>query len=413
MTHTFRFRLRLLTAALSIAAFVGCGPVFNRDGGESPGATPPSKDGNKDTGETNPKPGSFQNVTIDQTMTLRKFLNPILELVVDIPAGSVVGVPTPYSIVNFDYREKDGTTARSSTGFVSPVVLVSVPAASNWPQSKIDQINLTMGGLFVSARIVGAIEGVSGNFAPLPATTPDAGYLTQYDPDGKPKFNYTTSIVKRFGPRLNKGIPADQMTAGDRERYRRVFAELVTVGNRKAETPKSTLLIDNALATKLSIEYENSRTIAMNGAWSIAVNGTALRHGFENVPCAEFMSEVLRQAYQRAGYRVTDDFSAARGNELIWTRTAAVVTFSKSLYDAGWIPWDNLKFKAPVGAFLMNGAGNSPGHTFLAAGDDGRIIVDNGAPQGRDLRKTAQKTIELMYQTGVFFLPPGIQPEAR
>ena len=59
----------------------------------------------------------------------------------------------------------------------------------------------------------------------------------------------------------------------------------------------------------------------------------------------------------------------------------------------------------------MNGAGNTPGHTYLAAGDDGQIIMDNGSPHGRDLRKTTQKIIELMYQTGVFFLPPGIQPD--
>ncbi|MNL85016.1 hypothetical protein D3C87_2131790 [compost metagenome] len=58
----------------------------------------------------------------------------------------------------------------------------------------------------------------------------------------------------------------------------------------------------------------------------------------------------------------------------------------------------------------MNGSGLTPGHTYIAAGDDGMIIVDNGAPQGRDLRKTTEKTISIMYQTGVFFLPPGITP---
>jgi hypothetical protein len=62
------------------------------------------------------------------------------------------------------------------------------------------------------------------------------------------------------------------------------------------------------------------------------------------------------------------------------------------------------------GAVLMNGSGVSPGHTYISANDDGTIIVDNGAPQGRDLKKTSASIIGMMFQTGVFFLPPGINP---
>lgn len=118
----------------------------------------------------------------------------------------------------------------------------------------------------------------------------------------------------------------------------------------------------------------------------------------------------MRQAYQRAGYRVTEDFSKAKGNELLWSNSAAVVNFSMALYKAGWIPWDSTIYRPIVGSFLMNGSGLTPGHTYISAGDDGMIIVDNGAPQGRDLRKTTEKTISIMFQTGVFFLPPGINP---
>jgi hypothetical protein len=81
-----------------------------------------------------------------------------------------------------------------------------------------------------------------------------------------------------------------------------------------------------------------------------------------------------------------------------------------ALYKAGWVAWDGTKYKPKTGAILVNGSGLSPGHTYISASDDGMIIVDNGAPQGRDLRKISQATIEMMFQTGVFFLPPGVNP---
>ena len=170
------------------------------------------------------------------------------------------------------------------------------------------------------------------------------------------------------------------------------------------------MIMDISAATQASINFEKTGAILPTGAWTIATQGTAVRHGFANVPCAETQSEILRQAYTRAGYQVTDDFNTAKGNQLIWSNTAAVVNFSKALYTAGWIPWDSTIYKPMTGSFLMNGSGLSPGHTYISAGDDGRIIVDNGAPQGRDLRKTSQSTIDMQYQTGVFFLPPGIIP---
>ena len=58
------------------------------------------------------------------------------------------------------------------------------------------------------------------------------------------------------------------------------------------------------------------------------------------------------------------------------------------LAGAGWIPWDMADYRPPIGAIMMHGAGTTPGHTYISAGDDGRLIVDNGAPQGRDLRAT-------------------------
>jgi hypothetical protein len=47
----------------------------------------------------------------------------------------------------------------------------------------------------------------------------------------------------------------------------------------------------------------------------------------------------------------------------------------------------------------------------MAAGADGRIVVDNGSPAGRQLGRTADKTIKMLHYGGVYFLPLGIIPE--
>ena len=142
----------------------------------------------------------------------------------------------------------------------------------------------------------------------------------------------------------------------------------------------------------------------------MAVKSTAVRHGFPNVPCAEFMSEMIRQSYKRAGYDFKEDFNNELGNYLIWNQTAAVVNLANALHKGGWIPWELSKYAPPAGAIMMHEQATSPGHTYMVAGDNGRFIVDNGSPAGRDLRKTSKKIIELMFKGGVFFLPPGIIP---
>jgi hypothetical protein len=217
-------------------------------------------------------------------------------------------------------------------------------------------------------------------------------------------------VIKRFAGKLNQGVDPRNLSAADLQKSQRIYAELKKVADRRVPTSKSYLMVDAVTAKKASLDYESSFVVPKNGAWSIAVGQTSVRHGFSNVPCAEFQSEIVREAYQRAGYRVSDDFNSSKGNTLIWSSTAAVVNFSMALYKGGWIPWDTTKYKPMTGSILMNGSGNSPGHTYISASDDGLFIVDNGAPQGRDLRKTSQSIIDMMFQTGVFFLPPGINP---
>src|ERR1019366_8303605 len=132
---------------------------------------------------------------------------------------------------------------------------------------------------------------------------------------------------------------------------------------------------------------------------------TAIRHGFANVPCAEFQSELIREAYARAGVNVLEDFNEALGNPLIWSNSAAVVDLADALYKAGWVAWEPSRFRPPVGAVMMHQEAQTPGHTYIAAGFDGRVIVDNGSPQGKNLSALSEKRVEFQYQGGVFFLP--------
>jgi hypothetical protein len=402
----------LLGAFLIFAtACSGSDSILGPDESGSESATPVTvspEEGDKDT--TSP----FQRLLLNQAMLIRYEKNGVLEAKVELPTGTQIEIPREYEIRHLDFRNTNGSIERSSTGFVFGVKVVSVASEfqSQFPRAKINQLNATTGGLYIFASIVGNLAGTEGNFAVLEAAATAEGFLKQYSPVGKPRFRYTNSVIKRFGSRLNRGVDMEVFSASEKAKWQSIYAELRRAENRKVATSKSYLMMEKSTAAQASVRFEKTGAITPWGAWSIAVQSTAPRHGFANVPCAEFQSEILRQAYQRAGYRVSEDFNNAKGNPLIWHNTAAVVNFSMALYKAGWVPWDSTVYKPMTGAFLMNGSGNSPGHTYIAAGDDGMIIVDNGAPQGRDLRKTSERTLGMMYQTGVFFLPPGVNPQA-
>ena len=356
-----------------------------------------------------------QNLKITTDMNIRYLKSNVLEAITELPTGTIVSVADNSQLFNYDFRNSNGDLARSSTGFLSHITIVSVPAAyaSQFPASRIESLNATAGGLYMSASISGTATSTTISGVDYPVISPapaGAGFLALYNASGKPKFSYTKSITKRFGTQVNKAIDMRSLSVDTQKKYTSIYNELKKAVDRTVASKKAYMIMDISAATQASINFEKTGAILPTGAWTIATQGTAVRHGFANVPCAETQSEILRQAYTRAGYQVTDDFNTAKGNQLIWSNTAAVVNFSKALYTAGWIPWDSTIYKPMTGSFLMNGSGLSPGHTYISAGDDGRIIVDNGAPQGRDLRKTSQSTIDMQYQTGVFFLPPGIIP---
>lgn len=390
LTH----RLIVLTAILisSTVGFAESLPAINESGFEEAEAL-------------SAQTGSY---TLLQPSNIRFAKKNILELRVEVPAGAKIKIPADYQIAFLDLRRSDGTTERSSTGFVTPITIVSIP---NEPQKNIDEYNATSGGLYITASITSEMAGISGDFQALNPGNLGAGYLKNYTPKGQPKFSYTRWLQKRFGARLNRAVDPLTQSPAERNKWLRIWNELKRASNRIVQTPKLIIMIDKKLAIQDSIRYEQIGAVPLNGSWTIATQGTAVRHDFANVPCAEFMSEMVREAYERAGYLAADDFNDAKHNRLIYTQTATVVGFSQALFVAGWVPWDTTLYQPVSGALLMNASADTPGHAYISAGDEGRFIVDNGAPQGRDLRGTSQKILDMMYQTGVFFLPPGINPK--
>lgn len=402
-------------AAFAVLALAGCGAEFETqfDDARDIASVPADDNGQLDNGGGTTVSPATKSVTLKEDMNIRTLKNNILEFVVELPAGTVLRYYDETSAQNYDYRETNGNVQRSSTGFLYPMHIVSIPASAKAriPDSKVAEINSAAGGVYISASISGEILRSEQTFPVIAGGTPGVGFTKYYELSGKPKFGYVSGVKKRFGDRVNKAIPMSSLSTAAQTKWTKIYNELKRAGDRKTASPRELMIIESATAKSLSIKFENEGFVNPIGAWSVAVEGTATRHGFANVPCAETMSEVIRQAYKRAGYSHTEDFNASKGNKLYWTSTAAVVELSRSLNVAGWVPWDYTMYRAPAGAIMMHTTGISPGHTYMSGGDDGRIIVDNGSPKGRDLRVTSQSIIAMMYQTGVFFLPPGIQPQ--
>jgi hypothetical protein len=361
-----------------------------------------------------------RRIILSETANLRHLTNEILELLAPIPAGSELQLPASAAPVFYRYRDSDGSLKSSTNGFYLGLRLVAVPEAArgDFPPDVIDRINSTSGGIFLSSNDVNTALEPGGKIAPLPsAGVPGEGYLKVFAANGRRHSNpFAARLRRRFGSQFNREIPLASLPPEAQKKWLGIYGQLVALVDRTREMDRQPLFIDSgspsedeALAKQYSLDFENSGTIQTFGAWSIATQGTAVRHGFADRPCAEFVSEIIRQAYTKAGYAMKDDFTG--DNYLIWSNTAAVTDLAQALYESGWIPWDPLEFKPPVGAIGMNAYADTPGHAYMIAGKNGRFLVDNGSPKGRDLFSTSAKNIENMYNLGAFFLPPGIVPE--
>ncbi len=347
-----------------------------------------------------------KTIKTSSDMNLRTLMVGILEYEVVLPLGSEISIDTATQPVNYQFRNASGNLEFSSTGFYPHVRILK----SSLNSAEISRLNQLSTGLYISATISGGL--ITGPTYPaVKAGTAGDGFTAYFNSNGKPKKSFSASVLKRF-PNINKGVSLSSLPGAAQTKWTRLMQELQKVGDRTKATEKSLLIIDRVAAVQHAKDFAKTGVVQKLGAWSIAVEGTATMNGFANVPCAEFMSEILRQAYQRAGYSHFEDFNSSKGNVLSYEGGSALVTnFSAYLAKAGWIAWDPQVYIPPAGAFLMHANGVSPGHTYMSAGDSGRFIVDNGMPQGRDLRTTSQNTIEMMYQHGVFFLPPGFNPK--
>lgn len=273
----------------------------------------------------------------------------------------------------------------------------------------------------------------------------DSRYLAYYYESGRPRPSRMRSFIdkvsKRFSLSWNKRIEFerinnhpesafDHLSQEELKKWNAIYRELVAFADRTREFDLKYLYIGNDVrendlkeAKEWSIRGEKNYGVSAKfGAWDIAVIGTAQRKGFGSTPCAEFASEVIRQAYTRAGYDFTEDFKPGLHTQLVVTfdkRTwgpQSVRGLGERLAKGGWIPWDPTRYKPMTGAIGMHGEATTPGHAYIIGGADGRIIVDNGHPLGLDLRGTSKRHktnfIPRQYSHSVFWLPPGILPEA-
>lgn len=355
--------------------------------------------------------------------TLRVLKNNVLEVLGAIPTGTRVEIRYASVPLYHNFRDENGEVKKTTNGFHQGLKILSVPDSEvgNFPPEKVTRWNEVEGGLYMGSVDVNMAQEEDGLIPPLPLTgSPDETYLKYFRADGRRITNpYAPRLRERFGAQFNRAIPLSTMPIDAQTKWKKIYAQLVAAADRTHPVSRTGLFLNAGstkleveLARKLSEEFEKTEKIPTSGAWSVAVLGTAPRNGFANVPCAEFGSEVIRQVYTRAGYKMSDDFRGE--NYLIWSNTAAVVNLARALAASGWIPWDPAIYKPMIGAIGMHASANTPGHTFLIAGANGRFIVDNGSPKGRDLYVgfAGRDLIDLMYDIGVFFLPPGIIPEA-
>lgn len=345
-----------------------------------------------------------------QNENLRILKNDVLEVLVGLPPGTTLSIPEHALPEIHNYRLSNGQVDRSSNGFYPNVQIMAVRSEHerDFTKDRIAEINKSKNWMSVTALPVKD----PGEFPAITLNAPEADYLVSYEESGKPKFNFTKYYLTRFPDELNKTIDPSTLPEADVRKWNAIFAEMKKAGDRSVKNDTSYLFMPIEEARLASLNYEQKNIVSSEGAWTIAVKATAVRNGFPNVPCAEFMSEMLRQAYARAGYDLFEDFNKEEGTYLIWSSTAAVVNLANTLVKAGWIPWEVAYYKPPTGAIMAHFKATTPGHVYMAAGLDGRIIVDNGSPAGRQLYKTADKTIKIQYLGGVFFLPPGIIPES-
>ncbi len=343
----------------------------------------------------------------------------VLRKVKTLSAGTVVSLPEGGLPILMDFE----TGGRDTSGFYSQVKESGTTLPSYCKSAP---------GFYISALV--PIHSGSEEIAPLALdATSNSTYQAVYSETGQVRKSDDTIAwgigrnKKRFKAIWNKHYASGELSYEDLARGQAVLAELAIFADRTTPTESNLVYLQvgdsedsEAIARSLSLQTMNDYGFSpAYGAWDIAIYGTATRLGFAHAPCAEFVSEVVRQAYARAGYSHADDFKESIREQLIFTPwqnnifgPQSVRGLADRLAAAGWIPWDPSVYRPPVGSIAMALDAWTPGHTYLIGRNGGQFIVDNGNPRGLDLRQSplALRKFRDMYGHGVFFLPPGITP---
>jgi len=152
----------------------------------------------------------------------------------------------------------------TSFGVISSLVAATALISSCAPAPNSE--NTGTGDISFPIPEIHSLQAIIGSYPPIQASSPASGFESLYENSGQPKFNFIKSVSKRFGGRLNKGVSPSSLTPTEREKWQKIFAEIVKVADRNALTPKSLLEIDASLAMQWSIALETTGAISDTGA---------------------------------------------------------------------------------------------------------------------------------------------------
>lgn len=133
-------------ATIMVMLVAGCGTPIT--------STPSADQTQSPQGKTGLAEGQTKVVLTEPT-NVRYSVNNVVEVLVELPAGSEVALSSDPKVTNPNYRHSSGRVVRSEQGFFHPVQVLSVPRdqQARYPAEIIAGWNSIAGGLYLSASI--------------------------------------------------------------------------------------------------------------------------------------------------------------------------------------------------------------------------------------------------------------------
>ncbi len=109
----------------------------------------PTRSGKGSLGEAQTK------IVLTEPTNLRYAVNDVVEVLVELPAGSEIALASDPVIENPNYRHSSGRVVRSEAGFFHPIEVLSVPKddQARYPTEIIQGWNSIAGGLYISSGV--------------------------------------------------------------------------------------------------------------------------------------------------------------------------------------------------------------------------------------------------------------------